>query len=240
MLPVNWKARSIAVTGWNRHYGPITSSADSLCPIDSVLWALDYSLNARQTSGLGKLVLRASLDDPRGQVGQLTIGANIQWDRDSVVAASIFMYPGERFTTRVGGRLIQATCVNSRVLVGANGTTRAGYISEPNSTVAFLLGLKNPLRFADANAMYDGETFNSDVQGVYQTPASYPGTHDFAGRQASSVIYQHPGQVTAVPSKYGCYEVDIFINTIASWMHAMDGIAGRATTVCVPGWRSRP
>jgi hypothetical protein len=231
MLPKNWRARTL-INAWNTK-----QSLSASCPIDSVLWAYDYGLNHAQASGLGQIWLRFVADDVRGSVvSSGTIveagGIHYQWDRDSCVASSLFLYPNERIVRRVGGRLVQATGVHS-FLQGAS--SRTGYMDASFARLNKLLGLKNPVRFSDVNNAMVGETAGGDAMGVMLNGAE--GIHDFSGRQATRVVYIHPGQQPGIVSPNGGYDVDVCVQTYFSPMRMMDKIAGRPTQRCVPAWQ---
>jgi len=81
-----------------------------------------------------------------------------------------------------------------------------------------------------------GESFSTDVMSVYNTAGTI-GSHDFAGRQAAQVVYQHPGQHGNMVTANGDYHVDAFIRSVATTYRAMDKVAGRQTQRCVPAWQ---
>lgn len=238
-LPVGWKARPTTTNPlWTVNF-----SAGLECPIDSTFWAYDTMLvggNGRQTR---KLYIRTATDNPRGYfsgVAQTSLGTTTQWDRDSVVAASPFLYPNERYTIPVSGRLVQAIGVNS-FLQGAS--PRAQYQASGNYRTAFVLGLRNPVQRAEPSNDMLGESFTTDANSVYAPGSGGPGgggitgTKDFTGRMATRVVYQHPGQHGDTQAQTGDYHVDVFVLSMATQMRIMDKLAGRKTQVCVPAWK---
>lgn len=217
MLPVNFKARGNTYS--IQYYSPSAS-----CPIDSVLWAYDISLNKGNGNERRKLFLRSLVDNPKAQ--------HLQWDRDSVVAYSLFLYPNERFVVPVNGRLVQAIGVNS-FLQGASPRTQ--YVADANFRAANLLGLKNPVPVAErTNPLYN-TTYTTDVMNVYSM--ALVGNIDMPFRQSTRVVYQHPGQHSTTIAAFGDYHVDVFIRSIATQFRAMDKLAGRATQKCVGAWQ---
>lgn len=220
MLPVNYRARGSSYSIQN--YSPSAS-----CPIDSTFWAYDVALNKGTGTERRKLYLRFAMDNPKKH--------HLQWDRDSVVAFSVFLYPNERFTVPVGGRLVQAIGVNS-FLVGASDRTQ--YQADANARAAWVLGLKNPVWSAERSNPLTTTTYTTDIQSVYASnPPGAPGPVDMPFRQSTRVPYQHPGQHGSTAAQYGDYHVDVFILSIATQFRAMDKIAGRPTQKCVPAWQ---
>lgn len=216
MLPKNWRARTPA-TNWHSYASDAAS-----CPIDSVLWALDSMLVRGNGRDGRKLYIGDWSFDPRYQ--------HYQHDRDSVVATSIFLYPNEKHTTRVSGRLVQAVSVKTFV---QGPSSRAEYLVAAVSRANRLIGLKNPITFNDVSNQQTGEGYDHDTQGVYDGATAY---HDWNYKQSSKLLTQHPGQGGDLIAAHGDYMVDIFVLAYGTQYRMMDKIAGRSTTRCVPAW----
>lgn len=231
MVVKNWKPRPTTNNPlWKTRF----VSATELCPIDSLLYAYAYGLRPG-SSGKVKIVLRSAIGDPRTQ--------HIDFDRDSTAAYTMFAYPGERWTVRMGGRVIEAENVDS-FLQGASSVTQ--YVADANARTATVLGLKNPsLRAEQFNrSIYmgaggvmespagsaNGETFNNDVQGLQAvgTPS-----RDFTFRQSRRIVYQHP---LGTLNGRGSYDIDCFLRSIGTQIRALDEIAGRRCTQSVWPW----
>jgi hypothetical protein len=216
VLPKNWRART-PPTNWHSYASDAAS-----CPIDSVLWAYDSMLVRGNGRDGRKLYIRDLLLSVRYE--------HYMHDRDSVVAYTIFLYPNERHTTRVSGRLIQAVGVRSfQQGVGP----RTNYQNDAMDRAARLYGLKNNQPFNDVSNAAIGETNDYDTQGIFDGSSGY---HDWNWRQSARVVYQHPGQNADHPGGAGDPHVDVFLRSIGQQMRAMDYIAGRKTQICVPGW----
>lgn len=235
MLPLNWHVRANAAG-----YANEMTSAVAECPVDSVLWALDYGINGN--GGLDcvegrKLFLRSGLLQGARQ--------EALWaDRDSVVAQTICLYPRERYVARIAGRYVQATILHS-FNQGAALYPRdpaASYINTTNFRAAWLLGLANRApRYEDTNAAL-GETItnlNRDVNNVASL-TTLTGIRDFPFKQSTRIVYQHPGQFTTAPTTSGDIHTDIFLTGIHSYLRVMDQVAGRPTQKCVPAWQVYP
>lgn len=233
MLPVGWKNRPTT----SNPLWTVNFSAGYECPIDSTFWAFDTMLVKGNGQRGGRLYLRTATDNPRGYASGVAgnpLGTTTQWDRDSVVAASPFLYPNERYTVPVNGRLVQAVGVNS-FLQGAS--PRSQYLASGNYRTAFVLGLKNPVQRQEVANTGLGDTYSGDMNSVFAASGGgITGAKDFTGRMATRVVYQHPGQHGDTSAKSGDYHVDVFILSMATQMRMMDKIAGRRTQQCVPAW----
>lgn len=221
MIPVNWKVRANPAGYENQ----MTATAAD-CPLDSVLWAYDHVRGTDGTDG-GKLYLRSGF----------IFGPKIEalWaDRDSFVAASLALYPRERFTVRVGSRYVQAEILHS-FNQGIGG--RAATLAVVNFRAATVLGLANRAWHAEMHNPTYGESwasnYDSDVNAIMNFGT---GRRDFPAKQSTRIIYLHPGQQTTLATFSGDMHVDLFLLGIHSTIRAMDRIAGKAVTRCVPAW----
>ena len=231
MLPINWKTRG-SVAG----YTPINlfQSTEASCPIDSVLWGFDYFLNGRLDCGLGRVWLRS---------GTVTNFRNeALWaDRDSFVAGMIAQYPRDRWTTRVGNRLIQAEIVHS---FNQGIGTRAQYINTVNARAGYVTGLSNKAWKAEMHqqAWVAWTSYDSDANKQMNMGAN--GIVDFPHRQSTRIVYLHPGQQTApIPGFTGSLNneapdlhVEIFLRGIHSYMRACDAVALKPVQKSVHPW----
>jgi hypothetical protein len=241
-LPVNWRARPTTSNPlWTLFY-----SAAASCPIDSIIWALDYGLNGQQTSGYGKVTFRISMSAPWGySAGTLWPGyGTADQDRDSMVAATWFKRGGEKRIIRVGNRTIEAVAVNS-ILQGVSG--RNAYMDDGEARALTVLGLKGGSVMAEKTRTEWGSSYIADPNGANR-PASNGNVVASAlaenFRQTTRVIYQHPGQFTTAPgavnNSSADYHVEVFIRSIAPHIRALDLIACRPATICVPAWQVHP
>ena len=231
ILPINYKknrpSRPGGEAAWTM-YG--TGSTDSLLiPIDSLFWAFDTMLVNRSNSGREKLYLRTSLGAPRQQW--------TGFDRDSFPAFTPFLYPGERLSLRVRGRLVQAVCINS-FLQGAGG--RNSQYTNTQARISKLLGLFNPvIHSMVSNSTFaplgNAETYATDVNGMYATSANPQ--RSAPAEMGSHVVYQHPVSGGFPDNGAGSYDADEFIITYGQGVRALTRIAGRAPAVWVRPWQ---
>lgn len=222
MLPVGWRARPTTSNPlWTLWY-----SASAECPIDSLLWAFDYGLNHQQTSGKGKIFLRMQQATPWT--------SHVDMDRDSMVAFTWFAQPGERFTVRIGDRVVESVAIGSFLQGGA---ARSDYMQGAGGRTGLLLGLRGGNIRAEQARTDLGETHVSANGG--QNGAARPGTGNVhstilpaRAAQTTRVVYQHP--LRAVTPGY---DVDAFLRSIAMQVRALSTIAGRPATRCVYAWQ---
>lgn len=228
VLPVGYRARATTTNPlWTENF-----SAGAECPPESLFWAYHYGL--KRPSDDPYIFLRIAVDNPRGYVagggtnGQL--GSFWQFDRDSVVAASPFLYSNEKYSiVGAGGRKVTAISVGS-FLNGSSGVGgSSGYKTLANDRTAKVLGLRNAVFKSEQNNPLFEPTFNSDVNGVY---GGAEGWSNFSYEQSSRVLYDHP-----LNSSVAGYELMCSVLGVLQQMKAMDTIAGRRTQLCVPGWR---
>jgi hypothetical protein len=234
MLPINWRPRPGTVAAYNptHTFTVNTSNPDSLCGIDSLLWALDYFLSKGRQTGKGEVVLRA------GTISNLRTEA-LWADRDSVVACMIAQYPRDRFTVRVGGRLIEATVLHS--FNQGNGvenpvTARASFFSTAALRANILLGLNNTVNKSEQWQPGYGESFDSDINTLMNFTGS-GGKRHFPFRQSVRVLYMHPAGPAQYPSKYGNRAMDAFFIGSHSYWRAIEAVIGREIQQCVPAWQ---
>lgn len=229
MLPKNWKARTL-INSWDTK-----QSLSASCPLDSLMWAFHKGLVAPGE----KLWLRYISEDPRGSISSgggivETGGINYQWDRDSVVASTVFLYPNERFVVppAADGRRTETIGVHS-FLQGASG--RNSYMDASNGRLAKLMGLKNPVRFMSESDLTLGFAYSGDAMAFMTAGAE--GVQDWNGMQATRVVYAHPIQNATTATVSGIYDIDQMISMYFSPMRALDKIAGRPCTKNVPAWQ---
>jgi hypothetical protein len=227
VLPINWRKSRPAWAGNAAALEYKTGSVDStICPIDSLLWALDWVLNKGQTYGTGTLYLRTVLDDPKS----LWI-AN---DRDSFPASHPYLYPREPWTTRIGGRLIQTYAINS-FLVGASADS-VKFVNARD--VCRLLGFFTPVIHAEYGNTFVGESYGQDVNGNTLGGTIKSGAlRNLGPRYADRVAYQHGFSGGYPINGRGNYDVEGFIVALAQQIRALSTLAGRAATRCVAPWQ---
>jgi hypothetical protein len=241
MMPVGWITRATTSNPlWT------TYKVEALeCPMDSLWWAFDSMLVKGNGRDGRKLYLRFLTDNPRGNnnlgggFNGYALGTTTQYDRDSVVAASPFLYPNEKVTLPVSGRLVQAVGIGGW-LMGLS--PRNQYVNDCQYKMAALFGFKQIALYRSENSNATvGEAFNTDVWNVYGSPTGAGSgsiNHDALGfRQSSRVIWQHPGQFTLIPCRTGDYHVEVMVLGMLQPIRGLEkSLAGRPIQRCVPAW----
>lgn len=233
-LPVGYRPRPTTSNPlWTYYF-----SAHATCPPESLLWA--YHTGLKLESGQ-TMYLRMAVDSPRSGTSAGTwIGTHWQWDRDSLAASSMFLYPNERYTVRgPAGENIQAVSVGSFL----NGNSAwSSYVANAASRTAKVLGLKSlPHKGEQADLMIgqdgdaSGTAFLTDFNGSI---SNAEGGHDHTYKQSTRVIYNHPlnGQETGPISNPG-YEFECTLRGVFAQIRLLSTIAGRPATLCVPAWQ---
>ncbi len=235
-LPVNWRARPTTNNPlWTYHY----SSAAS-CPIDSVVWAVDYGLNGHKLCGEGRVVWRVYTGPPWGGItSNYHTGGTSEHDRDSMVAVAFFKRAGEVRVTRVGERIIESVSVGT-FLQGIG--SRTFYMDNGSTRALTMLGLRGGSVMAEKARTDWGSTYSASLHAASRpgTGGVLSGTYSEGYRNTTRGLYQHPGQETTNPNHNGNHSgdahVETFIRSIVPHLKVANAIAGREATKCYPAW----
>ena len=202
MLPIGWRVRHTWWPGksfWKSYNSDSTGTANPRmpeCPPDSVFRAFCDGLGMPR----GGTVFVRSLPPSAGA------NSNFKWrpygdgsvfnvgrdeESDSVLATSFFYYPGERYSYRQGGGMVNVRNIGC-VLAGA--VSQGGYRGAQLGRLAVLLGIDWRAPRCENRNLLDGESTSepgwSDSQG--QRRAGVAALRAFSAWQHPTVVYSHP------------------------------------------------